>query len=138
MVRKPLAKAGRYKRRRFSPRVGKMPCRRAWQPTPGFLLGEPHGQRSLMGYSPWVSKSRTQSERLSTHTYPSNHRVGQKSPESSLVPLSSQHPPHLERWLLAPPSHRRASPALHLHTNRIRVCSLLCLLPPSFTQHNVY
>ena len=26
--------------------------RRAWQPTPGFLPGESHGQRSLAGYSP--------------------------------------------------------------------------------------
>ena len=25
--------------------------RRKWQPTPGFLLGESHGQRSLVGYS---------------------------------------------------------------------------------------
>ena len=31
---------------------GKMPWRRAWQPTPVFLPGESHGQRSLMGYSP--------------------------------------------------------------------------------------
>ena len=26
--------------------------RRAWQPTPVFLPGEPHGQRSLVGYGP--------------------------------------------------------------------------------------
>ena len=26
---------------------------RAWQPTPVFLPGAPHGQRSLAGYSPW-------------------------------------------------------------------------------------
>ena len=32
--------------------VGKMPWRRAWQPTPVFLPGESHEQRSLMGYSP--------------------------------------------------------------------------------------
>ena len=36
---------------RFDPRVGKI-WRRAWQPTPVFLSGEPHGQRSLVGYSP--------------------------------------------------------------------------------------
>ena len=29
------------------------PWRRAWQPTPVFLSGEFHGQRSLAGYSPW-------------------------------------------------------------------------------------
>ena len=29
------------------------PWRRKWQPTPVFLPGESHGQRSLAGYSPW-------------------------------------------------------------------------------------
>ena len=28
----------------------------AWQPTPVFLPGESHGQRSLAGYSPWGCK----------------------------------------------------------------------------------
>ena len=36
----------------FSPWVGKIPCKRAWQPTPVFLPGESHGQRGLMGQSP--------------------------------------------------------------------------------------
>ena len=31
--------------------VGKVPWRRAWQPTPVFLPWESHGQRSLVGYS---------------------------------------------------------------------------------------
>jgi len=35
---------------------GKIPWRRAWQPTPVFLPGESHGQRSLVGYSPWGGK----------------------------------------------------------------------------------
>ena len=42
----------RYKRCRFDPWVRKIPRRRARQPTVVFLLGESHGQRSLMGYSP--------------------------------------------------------------------------------------
>ena len=33
--------------------VRKIPWRRARQPTHVFLLGESHGQRSLVGYSPW-------------------------------------------------------------------------------------
>ena len=33
------------------PGGGKIPWRRAWQPTPVFLLGESQGQRSLPGYS---------------------------------------------------------------------------------------
>ena len=40
----------------FHPRAGKIPWRRAWQPTPVFLPGEPEGQRSLAGYSPWGRK----------------------------------------------------------------------------------
>ena len=35
----------------------KDPWRRAWQPTPAFLPGESHGQRSLVGYSPQGHKS---------------------------------------------------------------------------------
>ena len=38
---------------------GKIPWRRKWQPTPVFLPGESHGQRSLAGYSPWGCKSWT-------------------------------------------------------------------------------
>ena len=30
--------------------------RRKWQPTPVFLPGKSHGQRSLIGYSPWGRK----------------------------------------------------------------------------------
>ena len=33
--------------------MGKVPWRRALQPTPEIWLGESHGQRSLVGYSPW-------------------------------------------------------------------------------------
>ena len=32
------------------------PWRRKWQPTPVFLPGEAHGQRSLAGYGPWGHK----------------------------------------------------------------------------------
>ena len=34
------------------------PWRRKWQPTPIFLPGESHGQRSLVSYSPWVMRVR--------------------------------------------------------------------------------
>ena len=42
----------RQKRPRLDPWVRKIPCRRKWQPTLVFLLGESCGQRSLVGYSP--------------------------------------------------------------------------------------
>ena len=41
-----------HKRGGFDAWVREIPWRRAWQPTPVFLLGESHGQRSLVGYSP--------------------------------------------------------------------------------------
>ena len=43
----------RHKRRGFDPWVGKFLWGRTWQPTPVFLAGEFHGQRSLAGYGPW-------------------------------------------------------------------------------------
>jgi len=42
-----------FRRPGFDPWVGKIPWRREWQPTPVFLPGEFHGQRSLAGYSLW-------------------------------------------------------------------------------------
>ena len=36
------------------------PLKEERQPTPAFLPGESHGQRSLAGYSPWAAKSWTQ------------------------------------------------------------------------------
>ena len=50
--KEPACQCRRHKRHGFDPWVGKIPCRRAWQPTPVFLPGESHGQRSLEGYSP--------------------------------------------------------------------------------------
>ena len=38
------------------PWVGKIPWRRKWQPTPAFLPGKSHEQRSLASYNPWDCK----------------------------------------------------------------------------------
>ena len=45
------------------PGSGRSP-RRKWQPTPVFLPGESHGQRSLAGYSPWGHKESDTTEQL--------------------------------------------------------------------------
>ena len=50
--REPACQCPRHKRCRFNPWVGKIPWRRAWQPTPVFLPGKSHGQRILASYSP--------------------------------------------------------------------------------------
>ena len=54
---------------RFDPWVRKITWRRAWQPTPVFLSGESHGQRSLAGYSLWGCKELDMTEGTwHTHT----------------------------------------------------------------------
>ena len=66
VVKNPPANEGRHKRHRFNSWVRKIPWKRGiWQPTPVFLPGESHGQRSLVGYSPWSHK-KTQLKQLST------------------------------------------------------------------------
>ena len=45
--KEPACQCRKCKRLGFDPWVGKIPWRRAWQPTPVFSPGESHGQRSL-------------------------------------------------------------------------------------------
>ena len=58
------------RRPRFDPWVGEIPQRRIQQPTPVFLPGESHGQRSLVGCSPWGHKESGTTEQhiTSLHT----------------------------------------------------------------------
>ena len=48
----------RRKRHGFDPWVKNIPWRRAWHPTPVFLPGKVHGQKNLVGYSPWDCRFR--------------------------------------------------------------------------------
>ena len=66
---------------------GKIPWRRAWQPTPVFLPGESHGQRSLVGYHP---RGHRVGHNWATNTFPFIARLGRQVREpcpSSLVGL---------------------------------------------------
>ena len=54
----------RCRRQGFSPWVGKIPWRREWLPTPVFMPGEFHGQRSLLGYSPQGHKESDTPEQI--------------------------------------------------------------------------
>ena len=74
----------RHKRCGFNTWAGKVPWRRAWQPTPVFLPGESHGQRSLMGYSP-------QSCKESDITETTSHACG----VYMSIPISQFIPPHI-------------------------------------------
>ena len=64
----PIHQCTRHKKCSFSPCIGKIPWRRARQPTPGLLPGESHGQRSLAGYSPWGCKELDTTE-VTEHTF---------------------------------------------------------------------
>ena len=50
------------KRHGFNPWVQKILWSRKWQPTPVFLPGKSHGQRSLAGYNPWGCKESDMTE----------------------------------------------------------------------------
>ena len=64
-----IESAGQCRRHGFDPWVRRIPWRRKWQPTPVFLPGKSHGQRSLASYSPWGHKESDRTEWLSTHIH---------------------------------------------------------------------
>ena len=71
VVKNPPASAGDIRNVGLTPGSKKMPWRRKWQPTPVFLPGKSHGQKSLTGYNPWGHKESDTTERLEhtdTHT----------------------------------------------------------------------
>ena len=89
-------------------RVGKIPRRKAWQPTPVFLQGEFHGQRSLAEYSPWSGKDSDTPERLtlSPFTVKISQLKGQPLPlllcsESSRIEAHSLFLPFVDSLLLS-------------------------------------
>ena len=54
---------------RFDPWIRKIPWSRKCQPTPVFLPGKFHGQRSLVGYNAWSHKELNMTEHTHTHTH---------------------------------------------------------------------
>ena len=66
VVKNPHANAGQVKIQ-----VGSLgwqdPLEEGMQPTPVLFPGESQGQRSLVGYSPWVHKRRTVLKQLNRH-----------------------------------------------------------------------
>ena len=66
MVKNLPANAGAARDVGLIPGSGQIPWRRKRQPTPVFLPGKSHAQRSLADYSPWGHKESDTTERLST------------------------------------------------------------------------
>ena len=75
--KEPTCQCRRCKRCRFDPWVRKIPWRRKWQPTPVFLSGKSHGQRSLVGRGLWDWKESDATEYTAhsacVHTHTRNH-----------------------------------------------------------------
>ena len=71
-------------RLRFNPWVRKILWRRKWQPTPVFLPGKCHGQRSLAGYSPWGHKDPNTTQQLESSSG-SGSRVFNTEKKSSCI-----------------------------------------------------
>ena len=69
----------------FDPWVRTIPWRRKWQPTPVFLPGESHGQRSLEGYNPQSHKDSDMTEQLTTHTQAIPEQALQHSATGTLL-----------------------------------------------------
>ena len=65
----------RHKGCRFYLWVGRILWRRKWQPTPVFLPGKFHGQRSLAIYSPWTCRESdtTEHTHMHAHTHTRTH-----------------------------------------------------------------
>ena len=63
----PACQCWRHKKHTcLIPGSGRFPWRRAWEPTPVFLPGESHGQRSLVGYNPQGCKELDTMKQLNT------------------------------------------------------------------------
>ena len=61
----PILTVASWPAQRFSPWLRKIPWRRAWQPTPVFLLEKSHGQKRLVCCSRWCHRVR--------HYWETNH-----------------------------------------------------------------
>ena len=66
MVKNPPTNTGDIRDMGLIPGLGRS---KAWQPTPVFLAGESHGQRSLARYSPWGHKESDTHTHTHTHTH---------------------------------------------------------------------
>ena len=88
--KEPACQCRRHERPRFDAWVRKIPWRRTWQPTPVFLPGDSHEQRSLVGYRPRGRKEPDTTEAIKptrmrgnphTHTlHPLTPEVGRAEP----------------------------------------------------------
>ena len=94
-VKEATCQCRRHRRCGFNPWVGKIPWKRKWQPTPVFLLGRVHGQRSPAGCSLW---GRRELGVTSRHTSPAACR-GAVPTSLSLRKVGPQAPGRRTQWI---------------------------------------
>ena len=66
VVKNSASHCRRHRRHGFDIWIRKIPWSRKWQPTLVFLPGKFHGQRTLVGYSPWDCKESDTNEHRCT------------------------------------------------------------------------
>ena len=82
--------ACQFRRCGFNPWVGEIPWSRKWQPTPVFLPGKFHGQRSLVGYSSWGRKDLDATEQHFIEGACSNQKAAHTFIQESLTFLPQE------------------------------------------------
>ena len=98
------------------------PLKRAWQPTPVFLPGEPHGQRSLAGDSPWDRQESDTTEWLSMHTHSKFMYI---NPKRAII---VHHHGDTPKWLLLCPLIKLWNDTMKYSSQRLRQLSQVQLL----------
>ena len=110
-VKNPPANAGDVKDAGSVP--GKIPWRRKWQPTPVFLPGQSHGQRS---YSLWGHKESDMTEETKQHE---RHTLGSRGSWNQSFPGTPRLFSHFRHLLLNVRSAKEAFPAQATLVNRL-------------------
>ena len=139
--KEPTCQCRRCKKRRLNPWVGKIPWRRrTWQPTPVFLPGEPHGQRSLVGCSPRGHKESDTTD-ATQHSEQSIHNVvvvsGVQQSDSALHnthinSFSDSLPVHIiiEWWLVLCATRSRSLTIMYFMCSSEYMLTQLLVYPP--------
>ena len=104
-----------HRRPEFNPLVRKIFWRRKWQPTLKFLPEKSHGQRSLVGYSPWGCKKSDKTE-WPILLLPANNRCSTlKDPDISSNPKPWCQFQHKENYIY----HSTSGVVLRWQRNRM-------------------
>ena len=134
VVKNPPANAGNAGDTGSIPGSGRPPWRRKWQPIPIFLPRKSHGQRSLVGCSPWGHK-RVGHDLVTEH----NHNSGIQKQEAiaDLVSNMSLHLWELEIPLTCTRPKDRISPVhsntcqLHPYVLKVFPCNCATVSEPN-------